>query len=60
MTKPSKPRPPTLTRDQRRLVREIATLTSEASARPVPVDELVALDAVTSSWPSPANDNGDA
>lgn len=51
----------TLTPEQSKLVREIAALTRDASARAVPVDELVALDAqALPTEAPPANDNGDA
>lgn len=50
-----------LTPEQSRLVREIAALTRDGSARAVPVDELVALDAqALPTEAPPANDNGDA
>lgn len=50
-----------LTHEQLRLVREIAALTRDASARAVPVDELVAPDAqALPTEAPPANDNGDA
>lgn len=63
MTKPiTEESPPALTREQRRLVREIAALTVDVGARAIPVDELLpALDVhALSTVPSPANDDGDA